>query len=191
MQHKVAAVLWICVLAGPVWSQEPTDLHAPMPQAIPDANYQVVSPAVQQATAASSESLPATRQAVSAELEMSEFMLTQAESWVSPNQMSSSVQVFPHDGSLGFDPCHVVDDDVLRPSGGCAGAMLRQAFGAQQLVACTSHNRNCHVHHTTWSCGQRGSRYTTMRSTRMSVRKSRWTCRLPGAAGVRPIRVPS
>lgn len=126
MQQRAAAtILWICILTGPAWTQEPAASRAQTPS-VP---WQT---ALQPALTVSPPS-PAPGQPASAELEMSEFMLGQAESWVTPRQMSSSVQVFVTMAVLGLIPALLLMTTSYVRVVVVLG-LLRQAFGAQQLL---------------------------------------------------------
>jgi flagellar biosynthetic protein FliP len=126
MQHRAAAtILGVCLLVVPAWGQQPGEVPTPStPADAPTAHGSL--PTVIQATAPEIRT-PATEQA------MSEFVLRQAETWVSPSQMSSSVQVFLTMAVLGLIPALLLMTTSYVRVVVVLG-LLRQAFGAQQIL---------------------------------------------------------
>lgn len=126
MQHRmVATILGVCLLAVPAWSQEPTGVHAQAPH--------VSLPTAHPPTETAVQAAPSIGPPASSQLEMSELVLHQAESWVTPSQMSSSVQVFLTMAVLGLIPALLLMTTSYVRVVVVLG-LLRQAFGAQQIL---------------------------------------------------------
>ncbi len=129
MQHLAVALVWICVLACPACGRELADQPTPVSDgAVPSLQPTPLSPVV-----AIPDSPSVSDRTTPSGPEMSEFVLEQAESWVTPSQMSSSLQVFLTMAVLGLIPALLLMTTSYVRVVVVLG-LLRQAFGAQQLL---------------------------------------------------------